>query len=188
MRKIISGLFGAMAVATLIVANAGAQATGGVSTVDSGDLGVVSAPTAGTTQIDLASVPPLVLHAARVAFKEFDGAAVISSAQVDADEVGAIYEIKGQASDGTRLEADITAAAVLDELEVGIPASAVPQAVSDAVHRFAPDFELADEVPAIEKSIRPTESGLPEIWYEFSGTTFDVEVRSDARALLIEPA
>ena len=44
-----------------------------------------------------------MLHAARVAFKEYDGQAELTGAQVDADEIKAIYEVKGRASDGTLL-------------------------------------------------------------------------------------
>lgn len=185
MQKIIIGLVGAMAAGTLAVATAGAQGAPAVSTIGSESLGVVTAPGAGNTTVDVANVPPVVLHAARVAF---GAGATVLSAQVDGDEVLAIYEVKGQASDGTPLEADITPGGVLEELEVQIQSSAVPSNVSDAVLRFAPDFEASDESPAIEKSIRPSAGGLPEIWYEFSGTDFDVEVRSDARAVLIEPA
>ena len=43
----------------------------------------------------------------------------------------------------------------------------------------------ADAQPRIEKSIRPSANGLSEIWYEFSGVTFDVEVRSDGRAHIV---
>ncbi|MDQ3565685.1 MAG: hypothetical protein M3436_16755 [Pseudomonadota bacterium] len=158
-----------------------------VESVKANDLGVAEAPTAGSTPVDLADVPPLVLHAARVAFKEYDGRAVLTGAQVDADEIVAIYEVKGHASDGTLLEADIQADAVLVELEIEISRHKVPGNVREAVRRFAPGFEASEE-SAIEKSIRPSAGGLPEIWYEFSGVTFDVEVRSDARAVLIEPA
>lgn len=189
MRKLIIGLVGALAIGMAVIGatDAGAQASGAVS-VNPTDLGVVEAPAAGTTVIDLAALPPLVLHAARVAFKEYDGQAVVTSAQVDADEVDAVYEVKGRATDGTLLEADIGGDAVLRELEIQISSDAVPANVREALSTFAPLFEAADESPAIEKSIRPSLSGLPEVWYEFSGVTFDVEVRSDARALLIEPA
>jgi len=160
-----------------------------VESVKPNDLGVVEAPNAGSKPVDLADVPPLVLHAARVAFKEYDGQAVLTGvAQVDADEIKAVYEVKGRASDGTLLEADIQADAVLEELEIEISRQKVPENVLEAVGRFAHDFKASDESPAIEKSIRPSAGGLPEIWYEFSGVTFDVEVRSDARAVLIEPA
>ena len=159
-----------------------------VESVKPDDLGVVEAPNAGYTPIDLVAVPPLVLHAARVAFKEYVGQAELTGAQIDAAEIKSVYEIKGRASDGTLLEADIQADAVLEELEIEISRDKVPENVHEAVRRFAPDFEASDESPAIEKSIRPSTGGLPEIWYEFSGVTFDVEVRSDARAVLIEPA
>jgi len=128
------------------------------------------------------------LHAARVAFKEYDGQAVLTGAQTDADEIEAVYEVKGRASDGTLLEADIGADAVLLELEIEISRHKVPENVLEAVSRFAAGFEASDESSAIEKSIRPSAGGLSEILYEFSGVTFDVEVRSDARAVLIEPA
>jgi len=159
-----------------------------VESVNPNDLGVVEAPNAGSTPVDLAAVPPLVLHAARVAFKEYDGQAELTAAQVDADDIQAIYEVKGRASDGTLLEADIQADAVLLELEIEISRHKVPENVLEAVSRFAAGFEASDESSAIEKSIRPSAGGLSEILYEFSGVTFDVEVRSDARAVLIEPA
>ena len=159
-----------------------------VESVKTNELGVVEAPTAGSTPVDLKDVPPLVLHAARVAFKEYDGQAELTGAQVDADEIKAIYEVKGRASDGTLLEADIRADAVLEELEIEISPEKVPENVRKALGSFAPHFEASAEPPAIEKSIRPSAGGLPEIWYEFSGVTFDVEVRSDAGAVLIEPA
>jgi hypothetical protein len=187
MRNVAIGLAGVLAVGTMLVGDAGASGRG-VASVSVSDLGVVEAPTAGSTQLDLDEVPPLVLHAARVAFKEFDGRATVTGAQVDADETEAVYEVKGRATDGTLLEADIGADAVLRELEIEISRNDVPANVREAVRRFAPDFKPANESPAIEKSVRPTGGGLPEIWYEFSGTTFDVEVRSDARAVLIEPA
>ncbi|OOO01289.1 MAG: hypothetical protein USCGTAYLOR_02503 [Chromatiales bacterium USCg_Taylor] len=69
-----------------------------VESVNPNDLGVVEAPNAGSTPVDLAAVPPLVLHAARVAFKEYDGQAVLTGAQTDADEIEAVYEVKGRAS------------------------------------------------------------------------------------------
>jgi hypothetical protein len=77
---------------------------------------------------------------------------------------------------------------VLEELEIEISQDKVLENVHEAVRRFALGFEASGESPTIEKSIRPSAGGLPEIWYEFSGVTFDVEVRSDARAVLIEPA
>lgn len=156
--------------------------------VEPKDLGVVEAPVKGSSSLDLSDVPMHILHTAEVAFKEQDGMAHLTGvAQFDQDEVMAIYEIQGKTSSGRLLEADIRPDGTLLELEVEIEASDVPSKVSDAVGNFFPDFQLAEEKPAIEKSIRPSENGLPEIWYEFSGTKFDVEVRSDAKALLVEP-
>lgn len=33
-----------------------------------------------------------------------------------------------------------------------------------------------------------SKNGLLEVWYEFSGTNYDVEIRSDAKIIVIEPA
>jgi len=41
----------------------------------------------------------------------------------------------------------------------------------------------------VEADIRPDDVVEElEIWSEFSGTNFDVEIRSDGKAVLIEPA
>jgi len=186
MRTSMIGVAGALVIGTTLLG--AADARGSERSVNPEDLGVVEAPTEGSTPVDLTDVPPLVLHAARVAFKEYDDRAELTGAQVDADEIEAVYEVKGHTSDGTLLEADIGADAVLQELEIEISPDKVPENVREALHTFASDFEASDESPAIEKSIRPSAGGLSEIWYEFSGVTFDVEVRSDARAVLIEPA
>lgn len=168
-----------------VAANAGNKRS--TKQVESRDLGIVEAPAAGSTALDLSEVPAVIKHTAMVAFKSFDGEASLTGAQVDADEVRAIYEVSGVTSKGELLEADIAPDATLLELEIEIPERKVPRRVFKALERFAPTFK--SERPAlIEKSVRPSEGGLSEVWYEFSGVNFDVEVRSDARALLIEPA
>jgi hypothetical protein len=151
------------------------------------DLGVVQAPAAGNVSIPLDAVPLPVLHSAEVAFKRYEAGATLTAAQVDKDDVLAVYEIQGQYG-GRLLEADVRADGVVLELEIEIGQGQVPQAVSQSLEQLAPGFSPATERPRIEKSVRPSEVGLPEIWYEFSGTTFDVEIRSDGRAVLIEPA
>jgi hypothetical protein len=72
-------------------------------------------------------------------------------------------------------------------LEIEIGAGEVPGGVMQALKMFAPQFVPAQD-GLIEKSVRPSDVGLPIIWYEFSGSNFDVEVRSDGKAVLIEPA
>jgi hypothetical protein len=152
------------------------------------DLGIVEAPVKGSLSLNLPDVPKHVLHTAEVAFKEHDGLAHLTGVvQLDQDEILAIYEVQGKASNGRLLEADIRPDGTLVELEIEIETSDVPNKVSAAISSLFADFQLAEEKPAIEKSIRPSENGLSEIWYEFSGTNFDVEVRSDAKALLVEP-
>jgi hypothetical protein len=157
-------------------------------TVQPRDLGVVQAPTAGSTPIPLNQLPAAIKHCAEVAMKRYEGLATLVSAQLDRDDVMAIYEVAGKTHDGRLVEADIRPDCTVEELEVEIDRNQVPDHVKEALERFAPNFSPSNERPRVEKSIRPSALGLDEIWYEFGGTTFDVEVRSDGRALLIEPA
>jgi hypothetical protein len=152
------------------------------------DLGVVQAPSAGGVSIPLGHLPPHIRHSAEVAFKRYEGAATLTSAQLDRDDLLGVYEVAGHTSDGRLLEADIRPDGFVEELEIQIGRGAVPNAVLRALEAFAPGFAPSAEQPRIEKSVRPSAIGLPEIWYEFSGTQFDVEIRSDGRAVLIEPA
>jgi hypothetical protein len=174
-------------VAVAAILSVSAYASANAQQLQPGDLGVVEAPSAGSVSIELADVPLPVLHSAEVAFKKYMGGGTITSAQVDKDDVLAVYEIVGT-SGGRRVEADVRADGVLLELELQVGQGQVPEAVSQALSTHAPGFQPANEQPRIEKSIRPSAIGLPEIWYEFSGQTFDVEIRSDGKAILIEPA
>ncbi|MGE3843957.1 MAG: hypothetical protein AB7I50_20475 [Vicinamibacterales bacterium] len=119
----------------------------------------------------------------------------VQAQQVQPDDLGVVeaptagsYEIRGEAPGGRLLEADVRGDGVLVELEIQVGQGQVPQVVQDALEQYAPGFVPATEQPRIEKSVRPSAVGLPEIWYEFSGQNFDVEIRSDGKALLIEPA
>jgi len=116
--------------------------------------------------------------------KEHAGGATLTSAQLDMDDILAIWEIGAEAG-GVALEADIRPDGTVEELEVEISEDEVPQAVLDAKARWFPSFAPEG---LIEKSIRPSDDGLPQIWYEFSGVEFDVEVRRDGAAALVEPA
>jgi hypothetical protein len=137
--------------------------------------------------VPLASVPLPIRHSAQVAFKRFDDGATVTGAQLDKDDVLGLWEIQGKTSDGKGLEADIRPDGTIEELEIEIGAGEVPGGVMQALKMFAPQFVPAQD-GLIEKSVRPSDVGLPIIWYEFSGSNFDVEVRSDGKAVLIEPA
>jgi hypothetical protein len=152
------------------------------------DLGVVEAPVAGSTAIRLEDLPGVIKHAALVTCKAYEGRSELVSAQLDKDEVEATYEVRCKTKSGKILEVDILADATVVELEIEINERQVPQNVKAALRQFFPTFIPANERPAIEKSVRPSKNGLPEIWYEFGGSNFDVEVRSDAKSLLVEPA
>jgi len=149
------------------------------------DIGIVQAPTAGSVQI---AAPPDILHSAEVAMKKYDGGATVESAQLDKDDVLAIWEVQGTTASGRIIEVDVRPDGTIEEVELEIGQGQVPPEVSEALSRFAPQFTPSDDRPRIEKSIRPSANGLSEIWYEFSGTTFDVEIRSDGKAAFIEPA
>lgn len=169
----------ATAVALITISNAALA-----QVVQPGDLGIVEAPVAGSKDVPLVLVPRAVLHTARVAFKAYAGGGEVTSAQLDGDEVLAVWEIAGTA-DGRAVEADVRPDGTLAELEVEITGEEVPAAITSALAVWFPGFNAAG---LVEKSIRPSEAGLPEIWYEFSGVEFDVEVRSDGGAALVEPA
>ncbi len=155
--------------------------------VEPSDLGVVEAPAAGKILVGLNRVPLEIIHSAEVAVKQFDARATLTGAQVDKDEVLAVWEIFGTTTDGRAIEVDVRPDGVVLELEVQVFEAEVPAAVSGFLQSFFPTF-IPEASGLIEKSIRPSEIGLPEIWYEYSGQNFDVEVRSDARAGLLEPA
>ena len=167
----------------LVVASASVNAQ---EAIEPDDLGVVEAPVAGSTEVPLALVPRPVLHTARVAFKTFDTDAELTTAQLDVDDILAIWEVAGEVG-GRALEADIKPDGTLEELEIQVDMEEVPQVVLDVQRRWFPTFQPEGE-GLIEKSIRPSDGGLPQIWYEFSGVEFDVEVRSDGAAALVEPA
>ena len=188
MRTINRFILGTVCLAVVSVAAHGTALA--QSSINPPQLGVVEAPTAGSENIPLNQLEnrfPHIKHSAEVAFKTWFGGATITSAQLDKDDVLAIFEVKGLI--GNRIvEADIRPDGVVEELEIEVGENAVPEAVTQALKKFAPSFAPSAEAPRIEKSIRPSKIGLPEIWYEFSGTNFDVEIRSDGKAVLIEPA
>lgn len=149
------------------------------------DIGVVQAPSQGNLSV---SAPPDILHAAEVAMKKFDGGATLLSSHLDKDDVMGIWEVQGVTSAGRLIEVDVRPGGTIEEVELEIGQAQVPPEVQSALQQFAPGFVPASGRPKIEKSIRPSAIGLPEIWYEFSGVTFDVEIRSDGKAVFIEPA
>ena len=141
--------------------------------------GFIHDPLAGAEELAIADVPPAILHSARVAL---DGGEV-TGAQLDRDAPLAIYEIAGTTGN-TEVEVDVRPDATIEEIEVLITDADVPDVVSSLLASVFPDF-----VPeTIEKSIRPTEIGLLETWYEFGGAEFDVEINSTATEYLVEPA
>ncbi len=111
-----------------------------------------------------------------------------TGAELDLDEVIAIYEIRANTADGRRVEVDIEPNGKIEELEVQIRREEVPAVVLEALSRHSPDMQPAQDEVLFEKSLRPSRSGLLEVWYEFAGKDFDVDIRSDAQQILIEPA
>jgi hypothetical protein len=153
--------------------------------VQPGDIGVVQAPSAGNAAV---AAPADILHSAEVAMKKYDGGSTVTGSHLDKDDVLGIWEVQGRTSAGRLIEVDVRPDGTIEEIELEIGEAQLPPEVRGALERFAPGFTPAPGRPRMEKSIRPSANGLPEIWYEFSGTTFDVEIRSDGRAVFIEPA
>lgn len=189
MRKINHAIAAALTLGALSVgATADDHRRAAAPAVEPKDLGIATVPGAGSQKLALSDVPAALLHSAKVALKAYDGQGQVTGVQLDSDDVVAVYEFQGKAADGSLLEADILSDGSVEELEITISKDAVPAAIWEALHTFAPEFEFADEAQLIEKSVRPSALGLSTIWYEFSGRDFDVEIRSDAKGIFIEPA
>ena len=107
---------------------------------------------------------------------------------MDFDEIEAVYEIQASGVNGMKLEADVSASGEIQEHEIELAREDVPANVLEALNLYFPTFEASPDSPSVEKSLRPSANGLLEVWYEFGGMKFDVEVRSDAKSLLIDPA
>jgi hypothetical protein len=150
--------------------------------------GFVQGAAGGSRTLALTDVPANVRHAAEVALAGYGSSYTVMNVSLDLDEVEAIYEIRTRGSNGRIVEVDVDASGKIEELELEIRADEVPANVMEALARQVPTFETSKESPMQEKSLRPSKNGLLEVWYEFSGTNFDVEIRSDAKVIVIEPA
>ena len=151
-------------------------------------LGFVEAPASGSTPLGLTDVPKTVMHAAMVALKTEASLTGFESAELDRDEIEAVYELKARMPDGRAIEVDVSTAGVILEIENEILKTTVPSQVILALDAYFPDFKADPKGVQIEKSIRPAGNNLLEVWYEFAGQDFDAEIRSDARVIVIEPA
>lgn len=145
--------------------------------------GFAQKPFAGENPVELADVPGPVIHSAEVALP----GAEWTEAQLDKDDILAIWEIAGTL-DGGEVEVDVRPDGSVEEIEIIIEADAVPAAPAELFASAFPDFETVK----IEKSIRPTESGLLETWFEWDGTTadgavVDVDVESGGKLYVVEP-
>ncbi|MES2746350.1 MAG: hypothetical protein V4655_13040 [Bdellovibrionota bacterium] len=152
------------------------------------DAGFVRAPTGGSKVVTLDQVPAAILHAAEIAFKSHNANYSLTGASMDFDEIEAVYEIQANGANGLKLEVDVSASGEIQELEIELAREDVPANVLEALNLYFPNFEASTDSPSVEKSVRPSANGLLEVWYEFGGMKFDVEVRSDAKSLLIDPA
>jgi hypothetical protein len=145
--------------------------------------GFADLPFAGEPDVDLADVPAWVIHTAKVALPK----AEFKTAQLDQDDLLAIYEVQGT-NDGKAVEVDVRPDGSVQEIELVIDAKDVPEAAAAKFASLFPKFELVK----IEKSIRPSETGLLSVWYEWDGTPeggdpVDVEIDSTGSTYLVEP-
>jgi hypothetical protein len=140
-------------------------------------------PLAGEPEVKLADVPGWVLHTAAVALPT----ATWTKAQLDKDEIGAVWEILGT-KDGKGVEVDVFPDGSLEEIELIVDADQVPAAPAKL---FGDNFK-GFKTTKIEQSIRTTRTGLLETWWEWDGTTsggtaVDVEVDNAGKVYLVEP-
>jgi len=145
--------------------------------------GFAEKPFAGEADVDLADVPAWVIHTAKVALP----AAEFKTAQLDQDDIEAVYEVQGTYA-GKAAEVDVRADGSVEEIELVIDPKDVPEGPAEKFASIFPKFELVK----IEKSIRPTRTGLLETWYEWDGTAeggdpVDVEVDATGKTYLVEP-
>jgi hypothetical protein len=141
-------------------------------------------PLGGEQTIDIGDVPPQVLHTADQAAKTAD----LTNAQVDFDDIEAVYEITGEG-----IEIDVKTNGKLEEIEENLGSrrearEAIPRPVRQLLRRQLPGFSPED----FERSTRPTEVGLLRVFYEFDGTRdgeeLDVEVNQRGTVYTVEPA
>lgn len=146
--------------------------------------GYVVKPLGGEVEVDLGSVPAAVLHAAMVAVPDADW----TSASIDNDDVDAVYELVGTSAHfGTEIEVDVFADGVVAEIELGIDPSMVTEAAGALFAEQFPGFSTE----ALELSLRPTRSGVLEVFFEWAGTTedgaaVDVEIDGAGSQYLVE--
>jgi hypothetical protein len=148
----------------------------------------VRPPASGSKSLTMKEVPAYIRHSAEAALGSVTKSFSISSAQLDLDDVLAIYEIEARTEDGRRVEVDVEPSGRIEEIEVEVSRDEVPAVVMEAFTKTVSNFQPADGEVLYEKSLRPAKNGLLEVWYEFSGKTFDVEIRNDGQSILIEPA
>ena len=127
----------------------GLLAAGGVAVATNGSEasppGFAQQPLAGEHPVKLEALPAWVLHTAKVALP----AATFAQGQLDQDEIGAVYEIKGTYKDAPA-EVDVFPDGKLEEIELVIKTEDVPEAPLKLFDKHFPKFTLTK----IEKSIR----------------------------------
>jgi hypothetical protein len=161
-----------------------ALGAGGVAVAQNGGdalaPGFTQQPLGGTSDVKLDSVPAAVRHTADQAARGGE----ITKAALDLDGVAAVYELAGKDGDGASIEVDVYTDGKLEEIETTIEAADVPSAVTERLDSALPDYEY----DSVERSIRPTKTGLLEVYYEFGGEEADVEIDSRGSQYTVEPA
>jgi hypothetical protein len=172
-------LLGAVLVAGAGLVSATALAADG----DGAEPGFAVKPFAGETVVPIANVPAWVLHTANTAAPDAEW----TSVELDQDDIEAVYELIGTGF-GTDIELDVRPDGSLEEIELTIEPAEVPAAAAELFTKSFPGFTTTK----IEKSVRPTRTGVLETWFEWDGTTsgglaVDVEVDATGSMYLVEP-
>ena len=142
-------------------------------------------PAAEEGEVTMDSVPSNIMSLAESAVSAYGLEGEISFVSFDAEGTPS-YEFANDDIDNEGWEIDVTEDAFVAEIEQGITEEDVPADVLDAVNQYFPDFTIEQ----IERSLRPQQNGLQEIYYEMTGsigdTPVDIEVRSDVGQMVIE--
>jgi len=171
--KAVAGVVvGVTAIGGVVAGVVQASHEGGVPT------GYTTQPIGGEQNIALDQVPPQVLHTADQAAQGAD----LTKAQVDFDEVEAVYELT--AAD---IEVDVKADGTLQEIEEKIVRRQVPREVRRLLRHSFPDLRIDQ----IERSTRPTPVGLLQRFYEFDGENrgeeIDLIINERGTVFTVEP-
>ena len=116
-----------------------------------------------------------------------DGGGTVISSHLDKDDVIAIWEVQGSSAGGRMIQVDVRPDGTIEEVELEVGAGEVPPRAG-CPRTICARFYAAHRKHEYRKEYPPQRARASGVWYVFSGTTFDVDIGSDGRAVISEPA